>query len=346
MNAGDAILKLQGGRDMTPGESAGVLSEMLRGGVDDRTCARLLDLLGLKGETDGEILGMLGCMREFMTPVPVRADGPIDVCGTGGDGLRTINVSTAAAFVAAAAGVPVAKHGNRSNSGVSGSADVFEYLGYDLRAGPEEAAGALSECNLCFLFGQRFHPALRNVAPARRLVPRRTIFNILGPLANPAGVRRQLVGVSEESLLERLPRILARGGSEYAMAVMAANGMDEFSTASANHVRVAGGGRSERSVVYPWELGLRRSQVSDIAVGTRRQAMDSFLAVLAGSASRAMTETVALNAAAALVTGGRADGFGDALDSALDAIDSGRARSHLARFLEGYGDPAVLEGVP
>ena len=342
----DEILsRLRAGRDITSDNAQSVISEMLRGRTDTGTCVDLLRCLAAKRETDDEILGMLDGMAEFAVGVDTDVRGLIDMCGTGGDGLGTFNISTTASFVAAAGSVRVAKHGNRSSMGISGSADIFEYIGYDLMTGPRQARSILNEFGICFLFGPRFHPAMKHVAPARKRIPHRTVFNILGPLSNPAGVRRQLVGVSDSTLLDRLPRILVRRGAECVMTVMATNGMDELSTAATNRLCLVRDGKTVWSTIRPSDLDLHDSAISDIVVGTKQQAMDSFLGVIDGTANRAMIETVALNAAAGLIVGDRADNFDDALDVATDTIESGQALKFLTRFLKRCGDPDILEGI-
>ncbi len=340
----DLISRLDAGMDLTHEQAGAATSEMLLDRIPTDQCVRFLGLLTAKGETDDELLGMLEAMQDLSLGLdPGTRDGLIDMCGTGGDGLWTFNVSTAASFVAAAAGVPVAKHGNRSNTGVSGSADVFEHLGCDLNAGPEQLRAMLDESGLCFMFAPRFHPAMRSVAPARRQIPHRTAFNILGPLSNPACVRNQLIGVSSGDLLIRLPRILSRRGSTNVMTVMAGNGMDEFSTATRNRVCIMRDGAVREETVDPQDLGLHESSAADIQIETKGQAMEAFIHVMDGTASRAMIETAALNAAAGLIVGGAADGFGDATDAALDTIASGRAHRFLAGFVGRYGNPGVLE---
>ncbi len=346
------VSRLQQGLDITYEEAGAAMTEMLSGRTDDRQSAELISGLADKGETDEELLGMLDAMQRFvlvMRPDDGGGGGgaktTIDMCGTGGDGLGTFNISTAASFVVAAAGGAVAKHGNRSNSGASGSADVFEYFGYDLGMGPAEVSGILHRHGICFMFAQKFHPAMRHVAAARKTLGRRTAFNLLGPLANPAGTKNQLIGVSSKDMLERVPLILRRNGAECIMTVRAANGMDEFSTISSNSVCMLKEGSITRSVVKPEDVGLCRSSLRDIQVSTGTEAMRAFVGVLDGTANRAMIETVALNAAGGLVVAGISEGIGEAVETALGVMDGGGAFSLLERFVADTGTVSRIRGL-
>ena len=316
--------------------------------------------MSAKGETDSELASMLGVTMQRAVRLHPNVRGPIiDVCGTGGDMQRTFNVSTAASFVAAAASscgpsrdrFAVAKHGNRSSSGASGSADVFEALGYDNSAGPSRVQEILERCGICFVFAQRFHPAMRHVASARRALGKRTVFNLLGPLANPAGPSRQLVGVSTEDLLDRIPIILAGRGAEVTMTVMSAEGMDELSTSSSNAVRMSrgtggsGSGGSRRFTVRPEEVGLHRSDISEIRVADAPESARSVVGAIDGTAGRAVIETAVFNAAGALVVAGAADSLKDAVPVCMDAVRSGRASAKLDSFVRHAGSMEMLEGI-
>ncbi|PIN84052.1 MAG: anthranilate phosphoribosyltransferase, partial [Nitrosopumilales archaeon CG11_big_fil_rev_8_21_14_0_20_33_24] len=207
------ILKLQQKTDLTYDEINSVMVDILSGKTNDKENSDFLSSLTEKGETDDELLGMLDKMQEFSLKVEPKNHGTIiDMCGTGGDKLQTFNVSTTASFVVAAAGGIVAKHGNRSSSGISGSADIFEYFGYDLNQEPTQIANILEKHNICFMFAQKFHPAMRHISTARKQIGKRTAFNLLGPLSNPAGVKNQLIGVFSTEYLDRLPLILKRKG--------------------------------------------------------------------------------------------------------------------------------------
>lgn len=353
----DAVAMAEAGRALTREGAAAAMRDVLSGTRPDAEIARLLSLLAERGEADAELEGMLDAMMERCARTVPVPDGAIDVCGTGGDGASTFNVSTAAAFVASAAGATVAKHGNRSSSGGTGSADMLEALGVDLEATPERAASAVSRCGIGFMFAPSFHPAMKAAAAARRaLAGTRTALNLLGPLANPARVRRQLVGVSSEAHLARLPAMLARRGSEFAMGVRSANGLDELSTCSAGEAVIAkpagGDGPREgsprmatvRIAVRPAELGLRESRLAEIVPGGPREALRMMVGAIDGTACRAAVETAALNAGAALVVAGVAGRVEDGLEAALDAVRSGAASQKLGEFVGAHGRPGLLEG--
>ncbi|ABK77901.1 anthranilate phosphoribosyltransferase [Cenarchaeum symbiosum A] len=337
-----AAEKLRRGEDLTLEEAHDAASGML-GGMGTDESAELLSLLARKGETDEELLGVLEAVSEHSERVVPRNSGTvIDVCGTGGDGMSTLNVSTACAFVAAASGCTVAKHGNRSSSGCSGSADIFERLGCDLDQRPGDAASLLEDLNICFMYAPRYHPALAGIADARKKVGGRTVFNLVGPLCNPAGVRDQLVGVSSQDLLGRIPRILHRRGAGSAMAVMSDDGMDELSTSSHGSACILRGGEVYTERVDPEALGLHASSANELRIHSAGGAFHSFVAVLDGRAGRAMAETVELNAAAALVVGGISEGLADGIEAARVAIEGGAASDLLDRFVAKAGDPGML----
>ncbi len=342
----DLISKMAEGTDLTYDQMSSCMIEMLSGATADGENELFLEALTRKGESDDELLGMLDRMQEFSLRVRPRTQGiVIDMCGTGGDGLGTFNVSTAASFVVAAAGGAVAKHGNRSNSGAIGSADIFEHLGCDLDMGPEGIADMLHKHGICFMFAQKFHPAMKHVAPARRRLGVRTAFNLLGPLSNPARVRNQLVGVSSVPFLERLPMLLMKRGAQNVMTVRSDDGMDEFSTSAINRVVISGSGETITRSVDPEDLGLYRSSLRDIQVGTRQQALESFVGAINGTAGRAVVETTALNAAGGLMVAGVASGFEEAVPMALSAIDDGRAFRVLDGFIRDAGDISRLREV-
>lgn len=377
---GEAIAEAGRGRELTREGAAAAMRDVLSGGAPDAEIARLLSLLAARGETDGELAGMLDAMMErCVGPGPVP-DGAIDVCGTGGDGKRTFNVSTAAAFVASAAGATVAKHGNRSSSGGTGSADMLEALGVDLAAPPAAAASAVAACGIGFMFAPVHHPAMKAAAAARRaLAGTRTALNLLGPLANPAGVSRQLVGVSSEAHLELLPAMLVGRGSELVMAVRSANGLDELATCSAGMMVVAGragGGTGDgadggpprtfiirenippksrgkhvpgevftnRTIVHPMDLGLHESELAEIVPRGPGEALRMMVGAIDGTACRAAVETAALNAGAALVVAEIAESISDGLERALGAVRSGAASRRLDEFVARCGRRELLEG--
>ena len=345
MSVEDVMEAIRGGRDAGRQGAARLMRHMLAGKGTDESNAAILGWLADKGETDQEIAGMLEVMGQFMTSMECGHPDAIDMCGTGGDGMQTFNVSTAASFVAAAAGARVAKHGNRSSSGGVGSADIFEMLGVDIEAGPDEAAALLERHRICFLFARRYHPAARHVAGARKMLNRRSVFNILGPLCNPAGVRRQLVGVSGRDMLERMPRILAERGASSVMSVTSEDGHDELSVTSTNVVCTYQEGRFRTASVRPEDVGAARAGASEIRVNGRQGSLKAFVGAISGTAGAAVVQTAALNAAGGLFVAGLADNLPEGFGMATDAINSGRARGLLEGFVRDAGDISVLEGM-
>jgi anthranilate phosphoribosyltransferase len=342
----DFILKLQQNTDLTYDEMNLIMTDVLSGKTDNVQNADFLSSLAEKGETDEELLGMLDKMQEFALKVEPKNQGTvIDMCGTGGDKLQTFNVSTTASFVVAAAGGIVAKHGNRSSSGVSGSADIFEYFGYDLNKEPAQIADILEEHNICFMFAQKFHPAMKYVSTARKQLGKRTAFNLLGPLSNPARVKNQLVGVFSTEYLDRLPAILKRKGAENIMTVRSDDGMDEFSTSATNRVCILRNGKVLMNAIDPEVVGLHKSKLDDIQIKTKQDAIKSFVGVLNDTANQAMIETTALNAAGGLIVANIANNFEEGVELALNTIKDGRAMSLLEKFVKDTGDISKLKEI-
>jgi len=285
-------------------------------------------------------------MQEFALHVEPKNQGTlIDVCGTGGDKLQTFNISTTASFVIAAAGGIVAKHGNRSSSGISGSADIFEYFGYNLGIDSAKIVEILEKFNICFMFAQKFHPAMKNVAVARKNYAERTAFNLLGPLTNPANVKNQLIGVFSDEFLERLPLILKKKNAENIMTVRSENGMDEFSTNSKNKICFLKNGKILTNVVDPEMVGLHKSTLKDIQINSKKDAIKSFVSVLNNTANQAMIETTALNVAAGLIVGNIVKNFDDGVELALQTIKNGKSYSLLQDFIKNVGEISKLKEV-
>jgi anthranilate phosphoribosyltransferase len=342
----ELIKKLQEKTDLSYDEINGVMTEILSGKTTDSENASFLSDLADKGETDDELLGMLDKMNEFALKVVPKNQGTIiDMCGTGGDKLQTFNVSTTASFVVAAAGGIVAKHGNRSSSGVSGSADIFEYFGYDLNQEPSSVADVLEKHNICFMFAQKFHPAMKHVSAARKQIGKRTAFNLLGPLSNPAGVKNQLVGVFSIEYLDRLPLIMKRKGVENIMTVRSDDGMDEFSTSSVNRVCILRKDKVLMNAIDPEVVGLHKSSLNDIQIKTKEDAIKSFVEVLNNTANQAMIETTALNAAGGLIVANIATNFEEGVEIALKTIQGGNAFKLLQRFVADTGDTSKLKEI-
>ena len=342
----ELIKKLENNTDLTYNETLYVMSEILSGKTSDSDNVSFLSNLAKKGETDDELLGMLDKMQELSIKVSTKNQGTVmDMCGTGGDKLQTFNVSTTASFVVAAAGGIVAKHGNRSSSGVSGSADIFEYLGYDLNQDPSKITEILEKHRICFMFAQKFHPAMKHVSAARKQLGTRTAFNLLGPLSNPANVKNQLVGVFSTEFLDRLPEILKRKGAQTIMTVRSDDGMDEFSTSAINRVCILRDNKILMNAIDPEIVGLHKSSLRDIQIESKKEAIESFVRVLNSTANQAMIETTALNAAGGLIVSGIAENFEEGVEIALKTIKDGKAFASLESFVRDTGDISKLKEV-
>ena len=338
------IQKLQEKTDLTYDEMNDIMTDILSGNTNIQENADFLSNLADKGETDDELLGMLDKMQELSLKIePKNAGTIIDMCGTGGDKLQTFNISTTASFVVAAAGGVIAKHGNRSTSGVSGSADIFEYFGYDLNQEPSKIVQILEKHKICFMFAQKFHPAMKHVGPARKQLGKRTTFNLLGPLSNPAGVKNQLVGVFSNEYLDRLPAILKRKGAENIMTVRSDDGMDEFSTSATNRVCVLRDDKVLMNAIDPEVVGLHKSSLNDIQISTKEDAIKSFVGVLNNTANQAMIETTALNAAGGLIVANIANNFEEGVELAMNTIKDGKAFKTLENFVKDTGNISKLK---
>ena len=342
----DIMQKLSRGNDLTLEEVTIIMKHILSGIAKDGESSEFLRCLREKGESNDELLGMLNTMEEHSLHISPNCKGKIiDVCGTGGDNLKTFNISTAASFVIAGAGGNVAKHGNRSISGVSGSADIFEHFGFDLNSEPNKVNETIEKFGIGFMFAQKFHPAMKNVAKARKVVGGRTAFNLLGPLTNPAMVKNQLIGVFSENYQERIVKILQRKNAETIMAVRSADGMDELSTTSKNQICMLKNNVITKMILDPQKIGLQKGNISDIQINSKEDAIKSFVTVLDGSANKTKIEITALNAAGGLIVSDIADSFTDAIELALNAIHSGEAFNKLENFVKNCGDMKKLEGV-
>jgi len=301
----------------------------MRGEVSEPRMAAFLTALAMRQPTVAEITGAVRAMRAAMTTVRAP-EGAIDVCGTGGDGLATLNVSTATAFVVAGCGVPVAKHGNRSISSRTGAADVLEQLGVSTKLDAQQAEACLAETGFCFLFAPQFHPAMKYIASVRRELGFRTIFNLIGPLSNPAGVRRQLIGVFSRDWLEQLAQVLRNLGTESAWLVHSTDGMDEISGAATTEAVMLRNGQIARIMLAPEDAGLLRCPASAIAGGDAQENAAKIEKLLAGKRS-AFRDVVVLNAAAALIVAEKAADLRTGTATAAEALDSGRANDVLRR---------------
>ena len=324
-----ALQQLLDGRDLTRSDTRRVMDSIMSGAATPAQIGGFLVALRLKGETADEIAGAAEAMRDHVVAVRPARDDLVDTAGTGGDGSGTFNISTAAALVAAAAGAGVAKHGNRSVSSQSGSADVLEELGFSLELDAGLIARSIDELGFGFMFAPLHHPAMRHAAPVRRELATRTVFNVLGPLTNPAGARSQVVGVYSEQLVPVIADVLVRLGSRRAFVVHGAGGVDELSPAGPNLVYEVVDGAVHRRELDPLDLGVARCAPKDLKGGTPTENAARIRAVFAGGGDPAARSAIVLNAAGAIAAGGHAEDLREGLRLATDAIDSGAAAIRL-----------------
>ena len=324
----DALARLLDGRDLTRDESRTVMNTIMSGEATPAQIGGLLVALRLKGETADEIAGCAEAMREHALPVRPQRNDLVDTAGTGGDGARTINISTAAALVAAAAGAGVAKHGNRAVSSACGSADVLEALGFDLDLTAERVAQSIDELGFGFLFAPTHHPAMRHAAPVRSELAARTVFNVLGPLTNPAGARAQVVGVYAPELVRTIAEVLAQLGATRAFVVHGAGGIDELSPSGPNFVCEVVNGDIRARNIDPLEFGLPRCDPAELRGGSPEENAAAIRGVFAGE-DGGRRSAILLNAAGAIAAGGHADDLREGLELAREAVDSGAAAARL-----------------
>ena len=325
----EAIAKLVTCENLTEEEAASAFEEIMRGDATPIQVAGFLVALRMKGETVDEITGFARTAREVATPIEIQG-ALLDTCGTGGDGLATFNISTLSAIVAAASGAKVAKHGNRAASSMCGSADVLEQLGVKVDLGPEGVARCIDEAGIGFLFAPVFHPSFRFAGVPRRELALRTVFNVLGPLCNPAGAKYQALGVADGSMAGKMAEVLMRLGVERAIVFHAGDGMDELSVSSPSFVIEIDGERKEYEL-DPAELGLPRAPLDSMRGGGPEENARIAREVLQG-AKGPRRDVVLLNSAAALRAAGIAESWKDGLGVAAEAIDSGRAGEVLRRW--------------
>lgn len=323
-----ALARLLDGHDLTRTQACEVMDEIMRGEATAAQIGAFLVALRVKGETAGEIAGCAEAMRAHVVQVRPRRSDLVDTAGTGGDGARTFNISTAAALVAAAAGAGVAKHGNRAVSSASGSADVLEALGFDLELAPARIEQSIDELGFGFLFAPAHHPAMRHAAPVRRELATRTVFNVLGPLTNPAGARAQVVGVYAPELVRTLAEVLVQLGAERAYVVHGADGIDELSPTGPNLVCEVVDGTIREWELDPLDLGIPRCVPSDLA-GDSADRNAALIRELFAGAAGPRRDAVLLNAAGAIAAAGHAADLRAGLALAAATVDSGAAGEHL-----------------
>jgi anthranilate phosphoribosyltransferase len=340
MTIQQALARLLDGHSLSRDEARSVMNEVMEGEATPAQIGALLTALRMKGETVEEIAGCAEAMRAHVLEVRPARDDLVDTAGTGGDGASTINISTAAALVAAAAGAGVAKHGNRAVSSASGSADVLEALGFRLELPPARIERSIDELGFGFLFATTHHPAMRHAAPVRRELATRTVFNVLGPLTNPAAARAQLVGVYAGSLVPTIAEVLAQLGARRAFVVHGAGGIDELSPAGPNLVCEVVDGTVHEREVDPLELGVPRCDPEELRGGSPAENAAAIRAVFAGE-DGGRRSAILLNAAGAIAAAGHARDLKEGLGYAREALDSGAAATRLEELIEFSQAPQV-----
>jgi len=321
------------GQDLSFEQATSLLDIVFEGQVSEAEIAAFLTAMRIKGATAEELAGLAKSLRNHAVPVKVAVDNLVDTCGTGGGAFKTSNISTAAAIVAAGAGVYVAKHGNRGITSKCGSADVLEQLGVKIDAGAETVAECIREAHIGFMFAPMFHPAMKYVQPIRKSLSFRTVFNILGPLANPAGAKAQVLGVGDESLMEQIVEALKLLGSRYAMVVHS-NGLDEISTAGVTKILELKEGQILSKELNPEDLGIRLASIDELKVTDAKASAKVLRDIVTGKETGPRKDIVVLNAAAAIIAAGLADNFKSAIKLAEASINDGRALACLEKLIE------------
>ena len=332
MDMPTAIAAVIDGRDLSRADMNALMTRIMTGEATDAQIGGFLVGLRFKGETVDEIVGAAEVMRQLATPVSADTAGLVDTCGTGGSGANKFNVSTASAFVAAAAGARVAKHGNRSASSSSGSADLLETAGAEIMLSPEQVARCIDSVGLGFLFALRHHSAMKHAIGPRREMAVRTIFNILGPLTNPASARRQLLGVYEARLVRPMAEVLGKLGSEHVMVVHSGDGLDEISIAAKTHVAELKDGEVREYDIEPGDFGLNVASLDPLRVENSEQSLALVEQALDGSMESA-SDMVAMNAGAAVYVSGGALSLKQGVEMARDAIGGGLASEKMKEFV-------------
>ncbi|MFH1370047.1 MAG: anthranilate phosphoribosyltransferase [Planctomycetota bacterium] len=321
------------GKDLSFEQAKTLQDRIFEGQVNEMQIAAFLAMMRMKRATSSEIAGLAQSLREHAVPVKVDVENMIDTCGTGGAAVKTFNISTAAALVAAGAGVYVAKHGNRGITSKCGSADVLEELGVNIAPGPDVVAECIREAHIGFMFAPKFHPAMRFVQPIRKTLDFRTAFNILGPLANPAGVKSQVMGVADEALLDRIAETLKILGAKRAMVVHG-QGMDEISILGITKIRELRNGQITSIELDPAKLGIAGTAIDELQTGDAIGNAQIIREILNGKEKGPRKDIVVLNAAAAIIVAGRADDFESAMKLADSSLKDGKAMQCLEKLVE------------
>lgn len=325
----EAIKKVVEGHDLSESEAAAAMQEIMDGEATPSQIAGLITALRMKGETVDEVAGFARVMREKSVKIPVTREPLIDTCGTGGDRLNTFNISTAAAFVAAGAGLAVAKHGNRAMSSKCGSADVLEALGVNITLSPEQIGRCIDEIGIGFIFAPAHHPSMKHAVGPRKEIGIRTVFNILGPLTNPAGAKIQLIGVCEAHLTELMAGVLNRLGSDRAIVAHGLDGLDELSTLGRTKITELRDSELSTYEISPEDVGLKTAQAEDLAGGKDPAESARILEEVLNGKQGPARDIVALNAGAAFKAAGKADSFQEGIALAIALIESGKALAAL-----------------
>ncbi len=333
MKIKEAIKKIIELNDLTQQEAFEVAIEIMSGGATDAQIAALLTALRMKGETIDEITGFVRAMRDKVTPIECSSKDLVDTCGTGGDRSGTFNISTLSAFVAAGAGCRVAKHGNRSVSSRCGSADLLKALGVNIEITPKRMVSCIDETGIGFLFAPILHKAMKYAIGPRREVGVRTIFNILGPLTNPAGARRQLLGLFSDELTEPIANVLKKLGSEHCLVVHGEDGLDEITITGKTFVKELRNGVVESYCIEPEDFGIQKGTIDDIRGGDVNDNVRIALDILNGGKGPKRDITV-FNAGAAIYVGGKAASLAEGIELAKESIDSGKAIEKLQMLRE------------
>lgn len=332
MNIPQILTKLAERKDLTKKEVKFFLESIISGEVLPFQVAAFLMGLRTKDETEEEILGLIEGMRSHMIRVPSLLKNSIDTCGTGGDGIGTFNISTASSFVVAGAGVLVAKHGNRAASSKCGSADVLEALGIHISLTPTQAALVLKKVGMVFLFAPLFHPAMKNIAPIRKELGIRTVFNFLGPFLNPMGVKRQVIGVPNESIAKKLAHVAKSLNYEHLVICTSMSGIDEISTNDSTVLFEVKGKKMKRKIIHPRDFGIQKSSLTSILGGSKEQNAAIIKDILKGKKG-APRDIVVLNSAVSLYIAGKVKSPKEGIEEAITSIDSGRAYSVLNKLI-------------
>ncbi|RJE90049.1 anthranilate phosphoribosyltransferase [Paenibacillus sp. 1011MAR3C5] len=335
-----ALNKVIGGEHLTKAEAAAVMSVIMSGEASGSQIGAIATALRMKGESKDEITGFAQVMRQFASRVQTEQEGLLDTCGTGGSGIHKFNISTASSIIASAAGIRVAKHGNRAMSGKTGSADVLEALGVQITLSPEQAAACLNDIGICFMFAQHYHPSMKHSAGPRKELGIRTIFNMLGPLTNPAGADRQLLGLYDRSRTETIAEVLGELGLKRALVVSSHDGLDEISISAPTQISELSEGVVRTYQIEPEDLGLNRYSIEDVQGGEAAVNAGLIRSIFRGEERGAYRDIVLANAGACIYVGGLAPTHREGVALAAEVIDSGKAQVKLEELIQTTGELA------